>query len=164
MWPSIYSTVHCLIEYSTEYWRYYVLLHSKVTSKEILVLFAIGVAEIKAILTIEILFVCAWLRRGRGSRVVVVDVVVDDRNWRTEVWGRVIVVSETVLIVISMALRGERNMFIVLMIIPMVAITLIMLCKIIALVKYVLTSSAHSCVVLFISPVTLIVEVPIIHV
>jgi hypothetical protein len=46
----------------------------------------------------------------------------------------------------------------------MVAIPLIMLCKIIALVKYVLTSSPHSCVILIISPVTLIVEVPIIHV
>jgi hypothetical protein len=62
-----------------------------------------------------------------------------------------------------MALRGGRHILIVPLVIPMVAIPLILLCKIIALVEYVLTSTAHSCVILIISPVTLIVEVPIIH-
>jgi hypothetical protein len=46
----------------------------------------------------------------------------------------------------------------------MVAIPMIMVCKSIALVEYVLTSSDRSCVILINSPVILIVEVPIIHV
>jgi hypothetical protein len=49
-------------------------------------------------------------------------------------------------------------------IITMAAIPMIMVCKIIALVEYFLTFSARSCVILIISPVTLIVDVPIIHV
>jgi hypothetical protein len=63
-----------------------------------------------------------------------------------------------------MALRGERHILIVTMIITMVAIPMIMVCKIIALVEYALTFSANSCVTLIISPVTLIVDVPIIHI
>jgi hypothetical protein len=63
-----------------------------------------------------------------------------------------------------MALRGERHMLIVTMINPMVAIPMIMVCKIIGLVEYVLTSSARSCVILINSPVIFIVEVPTIHV
>jgi hypothetical protein len=63
-----------------------------------------------------------------------------------------------------MALRGKRHILIVTMMITMVAIPMIMVCKIIALVEYVLNFSACSCVILIISPVTLIVDVPIIHV
>jgi hypothetical protein len=66
--------------------------------------------------------------------------------------------------IVSVALRGLQHLLFDPMITLMVTIPLIMLCKIIVSIEHVLTSSAHFHISLIISPVNLIVELPVIHV